>query len=113
MKGLIIKEKWLNLILEGKKTWEIRNFNTSKIGERIALIMSGSKKVYGECTIKDSIKINKNILLKNLEKHQIRKEDVLDLKYNNPHAWVLSDIKRYSSPKPYTHKKGCVIWVNV
>jgi hypothetical protein len=113
MKGLIIKEKWLNLILDGKKTWEIRNFNTLKIKEKIFLIMSGSKKIYGECVIKESIKVDKEVLLKNLDKHQISKDAISSLGYKNPHAWVLSDVKRFSSPRSYDHKKGCVIWVNI
>jgi hypothetical protein len=41
MKGLIVKSPWIELILEGKKTWEIRGSNT-KIRGPIALIKSGS-----------------------------------------------------------------------
>jgi len=34
MRGLIIAEPWIDYILEGKKTWEIRGTST-KIRERI------------------------------------------------------------------------------
>lgn len=53
MKGLIIKSPWIELILEGKKTWEIRGSNT-KIRGPIVLIKSGSKKAFGEVNIIDS-----------------------------------------------------------
>ncbi len=96
-----------------KRLGKIRNFNTLKIKEKIFLIMSGSKKIYGECVIKESIKVDKEVLLKNLDKHQISKNAIFSLSYKNPHAWVLSDVKKFSSPIPYNHKKGCVIWVNV
>ena len=35
MEGLIIKKKWLDLIVSGKKTIEIRGNNTQKQNERI------------------------------------------------------------------------------
>jgi len=113
MKGLIIKEKWLNLILDGKKTWEIRNNTTTKIGTRIGLIKSGSGKVFGECNIIDSISLTKEILLKNIDKHYISKESIDQITYKHPHAWVLSNVKKYISPIPYKHKNGSVIWVNI
>ena len=112
MKGLIIKEKWLNLIFNGKKTWEIRN-NNIKIRGKIGLIQSGTGKVYGECDIIDSITVTKEILLNNKEKHQINDENINNLSYNNPHAWVLSNIKKYSVPISYKHKNGSVIWVDI
>ena len=35
MHGLIIKKKWLDLIISGKKTLEIRGSDTKHQGERI------------------------------------------------------------------------------
>ena len=42
MDGLIVKKRWLNLILSGKKTIEIRGSNTKKIGQPIYLLESGT-----------------------------------------------------------------------
>jgi len=112
MKALIIKENWLNLILSGKKTWEIRSSNTKKVGQKIGLIQSGSGKIYGECTIINSMPVKKEILYKNISKHQVSKEDINKLNYKHPHAWVLADVKKYKSPKNYKHLQGAVIWVN-
>jgi len=53
VRGLLIKSPWIDRILEGKKTWEIRGSNTKKRGE-IGLIKSGSGMVYGTVNIVES-----------------------------------------------------------
>jgi hypothetical protein len=40
--GLVIDKPWIDLILDGKKTWEMRSTLTKKRG-KIALIRKGSK----------------------------------------------------------------------
>ena len=47
MDGLIIKRQWLDLILSGKKTLEIRGSDTKKVGEAIYLLESGTHRVRG------------------------------------------------------------------
>ena len=47
MRGLIIKKEWLELILSGKKTIEIRSSKTSCIGETIYLLESKTHLVRG------------------------------------------------------------------
>jgi hypothetical protein len=44
--GLLIRVPWIDKILDGAKTWEIRGSHTSKEG-RIGLIESGSGTVVG------------------------------------------------------------------
>lgn len=51
MDGLIIKHKWLDLILKGKKTIEVRGSDTKKQGEMIYLLESRTSKVVGTCKI--------------------------------------------------------------
>ena len=46
MKGLVIRSPWIDHILAGKKTWEMRTRATSTRG-RIALIKAGSGLIYG------------------------------------------------------------------
>ena len=50
MKALLIKKKWLDLILSGEKTWELRGSNTARRGE-IALIESGTGTIVGTCVV--------------------------------------------------------------
>ena len=101
MHCLKIADKWVNLILNGTKTWEIRRRNT-KIRERIALGNKEIKRVVGYAKIIDSIEMTLEDLKKHNDKHQAN--DFLD-KYANGRstlfAWVLEDIEIESNPKRY------------
>lgn len=48
MDGLIIKKKWLDLIVSGIKTIEIRGSNTQKQNETIYLLESGTHRVVAD-----------------------------------------------------------------
>ena len=111
MKGLIIKEKWLNKIFFENKEWEIRGSNT-KIRGKIYLIQSGSKTIVGECEIVDSIKLNLDSYQKNTDKHKIT-FDLDKLPYKTTYAWVIRNAIKYAKPLPYKHPVGAVIWVNI
>jgi len=111
--ALIIKEKWLELILSSKKNWEIRGSATSKRG-KIALIQSGSGKIYGYADLVDCIgPLSSNDLLKNLRKHKILKKNIKSIRYKKPYAWVLKNVKCLKTPKNYIHPQGAIIWVNL
>jgi hypothetical protein len=106
MHCLKIDEKWVNLILNGSKTWEIRRKNTN-IREQIALGNKEIKRVVGYAKIVDSIEKTLEDLKKHNDKHQAN--DFLD-KYANGRetlfAWVLEDIKVESNPTPYSYATG-------
>lgn len=71
MKGLLIKKPWIDLILRGKKTWEIRGSRTFTRG-RIALIESQSGTVVGTCDIVDVVgPLTPDQLRRNERWHQI------------------------------------------
>jgi hypothetical protein len=108
--GLSIKRKWLDLILSGQKTWEIRGTRTKK-REVIALIESGSGLVLGEARIADSLLLSSSDLRNNVDKHRI--EDLSNIKYDKAYAWVLTDAKRHKDPQPYEHPQGAVSWINL
>ncbi len=57
MKGLIIKEAWIDLILDGRKTWEIRGRQTNK-REKIGIIQSGTGTVIGTVDLVDCIALD-------------------------------------------------------
>ena len=50
MNALVIRSPWVEIILEGKKTWEIRRGYTHVRG-KIALIRSGSGMIVGVCCL--------------------------------------------------------------
>ena len=112
-RGLIIKEKWLARMFNRDKVWEIRNSST-KIRGRIFLIQSGSGMVVGECSIIDSIKLDKQSYEAGRCYHTIE-ASFESLKYNHPYAWVIdkNSIKKYSRPVPYKHPSGAIIWVDL
>ena len=117
MKALIIKKKWLDLILSGEKTWEMRSRNT-KVRGRIALVESGSGLIKGEVTLWNSFSLeavrNKHGSRKSYksyedECHRIKDSKLLK-KYNQ--VWQLDAPKKYAIPIRYNHPKGAVIWIN-
>ena len=109
MDGLIIKDKWIELILSGLKSWEIRGSRTNKRGT-IYLIKSGSSRIMGQVDIVDCIELTKEKYEKNKEKHCIE-AGYESLPYSVPYAWVLKNYVRYEKPIPYKHPQGAVIWV--
>ena len=110
MKGLIIKQPWIDYILNGEKTWEIRGSNT-KTRDRIALIQSGSGFVVGCCKIVDCIELSLQDLNNNFNKHKIK--NVNQLPYKRTFAWVITNVKRYKHPQKYKHPQGAIVWVNL
>lgn len=110
MKGLIIKSPYIDLILIGKKKWEIRGHNTSVRG-KIYLIKSGSKKIYGEVDLIDCIELD----LKKYKEYclKVHGENKFDLPYKKTYAWVLENPVLYEEPVSYSHPIGAVIWVNL
>ncbi len=50
---LLLHDEYIHLILEGKKTWEIRTQPLFEIGERIALGNTKTKQIEGYATIAD------------------------------------------------------------
>ena len=108
MRCLKIDDKWVNLILSGSKTWEIRRTNT-KIRERIALGNTKTMCYVGYATLIDSVEMTIEELKKHNDKHQAN--DFID-KYAKGRkgqkerktlfAWVLKDVVK-TKPKRYSH----------
>lgn len=112
MKGLVIKEYWLNKIFDqiNPKDWEVRGTNTTIRG-RIYLLQSGSGMIVGEADLVDTLPLNIRKFEDNMHRHQIPSWN--QVPYKQPWAWVFQNIKKYTQPVPYNHPQGAVIWVNV
>jgi hypothetical protein len=108
-RGLIIKEKYLNLIYSGEKTWEMRSTKTNIRG-RIALIQAGSLVISGEATLYDcgAPLVGMNDIRRSYSFHRVTAYALLS-KWKYP--WILHDIEQYEIPIPYRHPQGAVIWV--
>lgn len=112
MNGLLIRAPWVDLILDGHKSWEIRGSNTSIRGE-IALIRSGSGLILGTVQLVDSLKLDLDTYRESGALHRVPPHKCQALPYTNTHAWVLRDPVRWPEPRPYKHPSGAVIWVKL
>lgn len=112
MDGLIVKSPWIDLILNGKKTWEIRGANTTKRGT-IALIKSGTGKIFGTVDIIGSHELQAEEFIKVTDKHCIEKPESFLHMYSKIHAWVFANPVKYETLVDYKHPKGAVIWVRL
>jgi hypothetical protein len=106
MRCLKIDDKWVNLILNGSKKWEIRRRNTN-VRERIALGNTKTKCCVGYARIVDSIETPVEELKGHDDKHQAN--EFLE-KYacgrKTLFAWVLNEVKVEPKPKLYCYSTG-------
>lgn len=107
----------MDLILSGKKTWELRG-TSCKIRGRIELAVSGARfvgkkiigKVLGRCDVVGCRKLKRKQLESTRRKHRASPGDV---KYRNIYAWVLKNAKPYSKWKEYVKPNGAITWVSL
>ncbi|TPI65516.1 ASCH domain-containing protein [Mesorhizobium sp. B3-1-3] len=114
MKALIVREPWIDLILDGHKTWELRTQPTSIRG-RIALIRKGSREIEGVVKLVDVLpQLSPSDLAESIEFHRVpssRLQEVTQAGWLTP--WVLVDAYRLSAPVPFTRPSGPVTWVDL
>jgi hypothetical protein len=114
VKALVIREPWIDLILDGKKTWELRTKPTSIRG-RIALIRQGSGEIAGVANLVDVLpSLRPEDLADSIPFHGVpasRHQEVAANNWLTP--WVLVDAKRLAAPVSYTHPSGAVTWVDL
>ena len=113
MKGLVIRSPWVEMILAGKKIWEIRGRNTHVRG-KIALIRGGSGLIVGTCHLTDVVgPLTRKEFLRNRRKAGLSKVEAGSLPYPETYAWVLKKAQKYKSPRPYKHPSGAIVWVRL
>jgi hypothetical protein len=111
--ALIIDKPWIELLLSGQKVWEMRATKFKKSGY-IALIAKGTKTIVGIAKIQGfEGPLSVEELSRNIDKHRVPQVQFRAEKYKWFVAMKLSDIFRLSSPIPYQHKSGSVIWVKL
>ncbi|EGB10385.1 hypothetical protein AURANDRAFT_62698 [Aureococcus anophagefferens] len=126
--GLPIKAEWLEKILRGEKTVELRGKGTAKVGQRIGLICSKSSTpasmVMGECLLAEARGPLTNVELLALQpQHCVHarddgEPDTADelresVEYKKVHAWVFEDVIVYETFIPYEHPRGAVGWIDL
>jgi hypothetical protein len=93
-RGLIVKSPWIDYILAGNKSWELRTMNT-KIRGRIFLIRSGGD-IEGEIQVLESLGPLKNHeLLSNLDKHRVSAKRINEISNDGKKRFAWVDNPRY------------------
>jgi hypothetical protein len=115
MKALIIDEPWKFLILEGRKTWEMRKTACKHRGPT-ALIRKGTGFVVGTAVVTDSRAplIDAAAYIAAEPFHQVppaRQRQVFAEGSRTP--WVLAEARPLTRPVSYVHPSGAVIGVNL
>ncbi len=115
MRALIIRDPWIDKILAGRKTWEMRK-SACHVRGRIGLIRKSSDHVVGTVDLVDCepmLSTRKQYAAAE-RYHRIRAADQAEAfadGYLVP--WVLANARPLARPVPYEHRTGAVIWVNL
>ena len=111
MRALLIRSPWIDLILDGKKTWEIRGSRTHIKGQ-IGLIASRSGTVVGVCDLVKCVgPLTATEFRKSAKKAGHRRSEAKLGYYRQTFAWVVKNARRLARPVEYRHPSGAVIWV--
>jgi len=115
MKGLIISKQWLDKILAGTKTWEMRSRQTGYRGP-IALICQGTGgQILGIAELADSLpSVTEAEFSAARALHSIPQEDdarVLEDRWIYP--WVLGNVRPLKTPVLSGQRPGQVVWVPI
>lgn len=110
LSAIPIRRPYIDWILEGSKTWEIRSKRTKKIGP-VALVQSGSGSVVGVARLTDVVELTASIAIANARKIHVSRAEAGTLE--GLYAWVLDDIVRLNRPVRYHHRPGAVTWVTL
>ncbi len=112
MKALVVADPWIEMILDGTKTWEMRSKVTHLRGP-VALIRKGSGQVVGTAVLVDcGAPLSADAYAAAERRHGIPAADqpwAIDNGYLIP--WVLEDARALAQAVPYRHTSGAVTWV--
>jgi hypothetical protein len=113
LNALIIRKPWLDRILAGSKTWEIRGSRT-KLRGTIGLIESRSGTIVGLCELVDCRgPLTAAEFRRNASKAGMTPAGATLGGYKDTFAWIIANARRLKTPVPYKHPSGAVIWVGL
>ena len=124
-RALVVEPVWIEEILAGRKTWELRGQNCHLRG---AVALAARGKLLGEVTFEQAMMVGERdaggtlqapqgrerdflALPENVAQHRV--ENFTALPYSRVWAWVMSHPVRYPSPVPYRHPLGAVKFVDL
>lgn len=108
-RGLVIREPWIDLILSGRKTWEMRSTAPSWRGW-FGLIRKGSGEISGIARLADVGRaLSPDEMVETFGQHRIPEAMIRSgeaAKWTTP--WILADIQMLRSPVRYRHPNGAI-----
>ena len=110
-RALVVKKRWLDLILAGQKKWEIRGSSTAKRGWIHFAESQAGGKLVGRARLVNCKEVPTKDFMKHKKHHCVT--DMKDVPYKRIFAWVVERAERFKKPFVYKHRTGAVIWVKV
>lgn len=113
-RALVIASPWIDRILEGRKTWEMRSTDT-RIRGRIALVRKGTKQIVGVARLVETHgPLGPADLYAATDRHAIAGEALpRAIESGWTYAWVLADVRQLEPPVSYCHPRGAVVWIRL
>ena len=108
MDGLIIKPKWLGMILDGRKDMEIRGQICRRTGKTIYLLESGTQTARATAVIYMSYQILTEDTWQLYRARHCVEIDFSAVPYSKVYGWCLGSVKAIE-PFRYEHPRGAVI----
>ena len=109
--ALVVKKRWLDLIVAGDKDWEIRGSSTARRGWIHFAESQAGGKLIGRARLVDCLSVPRSSFMKHVSRHCVT--SLSEVPYKSIFAWVLKNAERFKSPFVYKHKQGAVIWIKV
>lgn len=114
-RGLLVRRPWIDMLLSGEKTWEIRGSATSVRGP-VGLCASGTGTVLGVANLIDCVgPLDVPAFVQAHARHRVDVAGVSAIEHLpygiRTHAWVFETPVLFTEPVSYPHPSGAVIWV--
>ena len=110
-RALVVEKLWLDLILAGRKKWEIRGIRTSIRGWVHFAESQAGGILRGRARLVDCFSVPKDSFHLYEKMHCVPSLTLVP--YDTVYAWVFEDAEEFEKPFEYEHQLGAVIWVNV
>lgn len=106
MDGLIVLEPYATMIIEGKKSWELRSRKPppSRLGRGIYLLSSGE--ILGVIRVVSySGPLFKEELMAHFAEHRVKEPRP------GQYAWKVEVVRKFVRRRKYVHPQGARIWL--
>lgn len=112
VRGLIVREEYIRLILSGRKRWEIRRTNT-RVRGLVALVSRGM--LYGFVEIVDSFPVDVEELKERADMHGVEPGFVERYAAGRRrlYVWVVERPLRLPRPVPVRYARGAQVWAQI